>query len=193
MPWADPIPDGLLAGLKTTAPDETGRAKRTRACCDRAFVPYVGSSAPAINYARAGNRRVAPRTAKAESCCSNGDEAGKHNRYQNCTRSHALPLQNPSKPDFPRTRGCHRARRAARAPRGGQPTAVSRLRPRKSRRQISGPRCRVNHGAIREPCQPYSGDGGTLLLPFSGPVEVRKSIDPDICESGGNAREFVLL
>ena len=80
MPWADPIPDRLLTGLKTTAPDETGRAKRTWACCDRAFIPYVGSSAPAIYYARAGNRRVAPRTAKPESCCSSRDEARKDNR-----------------------------------------------------------------------------------------------------------------
>ena len=74
-----PIPDGLLTGLKTTAPDESGRAGRTRACRNRAFVPYVGSSAPAIDYARAVNRRVAPRTA-AESCCSSRDEAGKDNR-----------------------------------------------------------------------------------------------------------------
>ena len=74
----EPILDGLPTGPLARLPDVANRAGRTRACRDRAFVPYLGSSAPAIDYAPAGNRRVAPRTAAV--CCGSRDEAGKDNR-----------------------------------------------------------------------------------------------------------------
>jgi len=83
----EPIPDGLPTGPAKRLPDEANRAGRTRARRDRAFVPYFGSSAPAVDSARAGNRRVTPWTTTG--CCSSRDEAGKDNREQNCRLSHA--------------------------------------------------------------------------------------------------------
>jgi hypothetical protein len=69
----EPILDGLPTGPLARLPDV-----RTRTCRDRTFVPYLGPSAPAIDYARAGNRRVAPRTAAV--CCGSRDEVGKDKR-----------------------------------------------------------------------------------------------------------------
>jgi len=77
-PILEPILDGLPTGPLARLPDIAKRAGRTRACRDGAFVPYLGSSAPAIDYAPAGNCRVAPRTAAV--CCGSRDEAGKNNR-----------------------------------------------------------------------------------------------------------------
>ena len=79
---SDPIPDGQLTGLKTTAPDVTVRARRPRACRYRAFVRDGSSSAPAIDHARAPNRSVAPRTTAV--CGSSWAEVGKDDREQNC-------------------------------------------------------------------------------------------------------------
>ena len=70
----EPILDGLPTGPLARLPFVANRAGRTRACRDRAFVPYLGSRTPAIDYAPAGNRRVAPRTAAV--CCGSRDEAG---------------------------------------------------------------------------------------------------------------------
>ena len=70
----EPILDGLPTGPLARLPDVAKWAGRTWACGDGAFVPYPGSSAPPIDYAPAGNRRVAPRTAAV--CCGSRDEAG---------------------------------------------------------------------------------------------------------------------
>jgi hypothetical protein len=88
-----PILDGLTTGPNARFPDEATRAGKTRACRYRAFVPYPGSCAPAIDRARARNRRVAPRTTTV--CGGSWSDAGKGNREQNCQRSHALLLQTP--------------------------------------------------------------------------------------------------
>jgi hypothetical protein len=99
---ADPILDGLPAGLLARLPFVADRAGRTWARCDRALVPYVGSGAPAIDDARPGDRHVAPRTAEA---CGSREGARKDSCQQNCKhshckRSHGLFLRDPSNPDF---------------------------------------------------------------------------------------------
>jgi len=89
----EPILDGLPTGPIARFPDVAKSAGRTRACRYRAFVPYLGSCAPAIDDARPRNRRVAPRTTTV--CGSSRSDTGKGNCEQNCKRSHALLLQNP--------------------------------------------------------------------------------------------------
>jgi len=74
----EPVPDGLPTRPIAGFPDVTAAARRTGAGNGGAFIPYPGARTPAIDHARARNRRMA--SGSATVCGSRRPDAGKCNR-----------------------------------------------------------------------------------------------------------------